>query len=226
MSPITPKLFEFLTELSENNDRDWFKANKPRYETEVLDPAVELVSQLQKPLSRVAPMLSAIPKRHGGSVMRIYKDTRFSKEKTPYKTNVGISLRHEANDTIHAPGVYLHLDPAECFLGVGCWRPERTSLAAIRSAIAERPRDWQRATASKRFSAAYQLAGESLKTAPRGYPRTHSQIKDLRRVDFIGIAPLEPNELTAPDIAQRLISGIQSARSLMIFLCDAIGVPY
>ena len=219
-------LFKFLTDLSENNQRDWFKANKPRYEKDVLDPAVELVSQLKKPLSRVAPMLSAIPKRHGGSVMRIYKDTRFSKDKTPYKTNVGISLRHEAYATIHAPGVYLHLDPTECFLGVGCWRPERSSLAAIRTAIAERPRDWRRAIESKRFRERYQLAGESLKTYPRGYPRNHVQIKDLRRVDFIGIAPLEPNELTEPELATRLIDHIKSARPLMTFLCDAIGVPY
>ena len=96
-------------------------------------------------------MLVAIPKGHGGSVMRIYKDTRFSKDKTPYKTNVGISLRHEACKDIHAPGVYIHLDPAECFIGAGCWRPERSVLAATRAAIDREPRAWKRARDNKAF---------------------------------------------------------------------------
>ena len=92
-SPITPKLFRFLRELKKNNDRDWFAENKHRYEDDVKQPAVELVRRLEKPLDRVAPMLSVVAKGHGGSVLRIYRDTRFSKDKTPYKTNVGISLR-------------------------------------------------------------------------------------------------------------------------------------
>ena len=124
-------------------------------------------------LGKIAPMLNVIAKRHGGSVMRIYKDTRFSKDKTPYKTSVGISFRHDADGTIHAPGVYLHLDPLESFLGVGCWRPERTALTAIRDAIAEDPGPWHRAVRSKRFGTHYHLSGDSLKTAPRGIPKDH-----------------------------------------------------
>ena len=158
MSPITPQLFDFLSELSDNNRRDWFKSNRSRYDSEVLDPAVELVSQLVKPLAKLAPMLDASPKRHGGSVMRIYKDTRFSRDKTPYKTSVGISFRHEADGTIHAPGVYLHLDPLASFLGVGCWRPERTALAAIRSTIQEQPSAWKRIVTGKRFCEYFELA--------------------------------------------------------------------
>ena len=223
---ISPKLFKFLSDLSKNNNRDWFNENKSRYEQDVRDPAVELVARLEKPLSRSAPMLRAIPKRHGGSVMRIYKDTRFSKDKTPYKTNVGISLRHEANQDIHAPGVYIHLDPKECFIGAGCWRPERKVLAAIRQAIEDDPAAWKRAHQGKRFTEKFELAGESLKTAPRGIPKDHPQIEDLRRIDFIAIAPLKRSEFSDEDVVKTLMDHIKRAKPLMEFLCDAIDVPY
>lgn len=226
MSPITPQLFDFLADLSENNRRDWFKANKGRYDNEVLNPAVELVSQLVKPLGKLAPMLVASPKRHGGSVMRIYKDTRFSRDKTPYKTSVGISFRHELDGTIHAPGIYLHLDPYASFLGVGCWRPERSSLAAIRSAIKEQAPEWKRIVSGKRFREHYELAGDSLKTAPRGIPRDHPQIHDLRRIDFIGTAPLERSEVCDANFIRNLQVQMKAAKPFMTFLCDALDVPY
>ncbi|HBV63090.1 MAG TPA: TIGR02453 family protein [Rhodopirellula sp.] len=226
MSPITPQLFEFLSDLSVNNRRDWFKANKGRYDSDVLDPSVELVSQLVQPLAKLAPMLLAAPKRHGGSVMRIYKDTRFSRDKTPYKTAVGISFRHEADGTIHAPGVYLHLDPRASFLGVGCWRPQRSALVAIRSAIEEHPAGWKRCVTNKRFRQHFELAGDSLQTAPRGIPRDHPQIQDLRRIDFIGTAPLEISEICAPDFVDQLKTQVKAAKPFMTFLCDALNVPY
>ena len=226
MSPITPALFEFLSELSENNRREWFNLNKSRYQTDVLDPAVELVSELAKPLEKLAPMLVASAKRHGGSVMRIYKDTRFSKDKTPYKTSVGISFRHEADGTIHAPGIYLHLNPDESFLGVGCWRPERTALAAIRSAIVEQPQAWKRAIGTKRFRDHYALSGDSLKTAPRGIARDHPQIEDLRRIDFIAVSPLKPSEICSAEFITQVETHVKAARPMMTFLCDALNVPY
>ena len=139
---ISPKLFKFLRDLRRNNNRDWFAENKARYERDVKDPAVQLIGQLVNPLSRAAPMLQAIPKGHGGSLLRIYRDTRFSKDKTPYKTNVGISIRHQASGDIHAPGAYIHLDPKECFIGAGCWRPQRDVLSAIRTAIDSDAKAW------------------------------------------------------------------------------------
>ncbi len=223
---ITPKLFKFLHELRRHNNREWFTENKTRYEQEVRDPAVELVRQIEKPLAKISPMLCAIPKGHGGSVMRIYKDTRFSKDKTPYKTNVGISLRHQANKNIHAPGVYVHLDPAECFIGAGCWRPESKVLSAIRTAIDRNPKVWKRARDGKAFAEHFQLAGESLKTSPRDFPRDHPMIIDLRRIDFIAVAPLSQAEITSDKVVTILLDRIKRSRPLMQFLCDAIEVPY
>ena len=225
-SIITPKLFKFLRELKQNNDRQWFAENKSRYQQDVLEPAVELVRQIEGPLSKAAPMLLAIAKGHGGSVMRIYKDTRFSKDKTPYKTNVGISLRHEANKDIHAPGVYIHLDPDECFIGAGCWRPQSKVLSAIRAAIDEDPKAWKRARDNKAFNSLFQLAGEKLKTSPRDYAGDHPMIEDLRRIDFIAVAPLTQAEVTGDKMTAIVVDHVKKAKPLMRFLCDAIDVPY
>ena len=223
---ISPKLFKFLRELRRNNDREWFAKNKSRYEDDVRGPAVELVRQLEKPLARVSPMLRVIPKGHGGSVMRIYRDTRFSKDKTPYKTNVGISIRHQVGKDIHAPGAYIHLDADECFVAAGCWRPGSESLSAIRAAIDDDPNAWKRARDNKAFQREFNLVGESLKTAPRDYPRDHPMIEDLRRVDFIAVAPLTHAEVTGDKTVSIVIERIKKAKPLMRFLCDAIEVPY
>lgn len=225
-SPITPKLFKFLRELKKNNNRDWFMENKSRYQNEVLAPAVELVAQLEKPLDKAAPMLGVIPKGHNGSIMRIYRDTRFGKDKTPYKTNVGISIRHQAGKDVHAPGVYIHLDAKECFIGAGCWRPESSVLKAIRNAIDEDPKSWKRARDNKGFNSKYELAGEKLKTSPRDFPKDHPMIDDLRRIDFIAVAPLTQKEVCSDEIVKVVIDHIKKARPLMQFICDAIDVPY
>ncbi|MEO9930662.1 DUF2461 domain-containing protein [Rhodopirellula bahusiensis] len=231
-SPIQPELFHFLEDLAGNNNRDWFAENKSRYEDEVRQPALELIRQLAVPLKRSAPMLRVIDKTQGGSLMRIYRDTRFSKDKTPYKTNVGISLRHDAcftgtvSDDIHAPGGYVHLSAEECFVGMGAWRPQRQSLAAIRATIAENPKAWRRARDAKSFRTSYELGGDRLKTSPRDYDRDHPMIEDLRRIDFIGIASLKPEEITADDSVARITQLIRDAKPFMRFLCDAVDVPY
>lgn len=228
MNPnVIPKsLFTFLRALRKNNDRDWFAEHKDQYLQNVLGPAVELVAQLQKPLARSAPMLHVVPKAHQGSVLRIYRDTRFSKEKVPYKTNVGISFRHQAGKDVHAPGVYIHLDPDECFVGAGTWRPESSVLASIRSAIDADPKAWKKARDNKAFRQHFDFAGESLKTAPRDYSKDHPMIDDLRRKDFIAIAPISLAEMTGDGIVDLVVSRVKQAKPLMRFLCDAIDVPY
>jgi len=223
---IPKELFAFLKELKTNNDREWFADNKQRFEQNVRDPAVELVAQLQRPLSRCAPMLHVVPKAHNGSVMRIYRDTRFSKDKQPYKTNVGISLRHQAGKDVHAPGIYIHLDPDECFIGAGSWRPESAVLSAIRARIDAEPTAWKRARDQKAFREHYELVGEQLKTSPRDYPTDHPRIGDLRRKDFIGVAPISHQQMTGSGIVDLLTERVRQARPFMRFLCDAIDVPY
>ena len=148
---FTPESIQFLGELAANNNREWFKENKSRYEEQVLDVALMFIQSMQKPLHDIAPRFTAIPKRMGGSLMRVYRDTRFTKGKDPYKTNIGIQFRHERAKDVHSPGFYLHIDPEQVFLGAGMWRPDSDALAGIRDRIANKQSEWQRVSTDKKF---------------------------------------------------------------------------
>ena len=164
-----PQTLKFLEELADNNNRDWFNDNKTRYEEDVLDVALRFIQSMQDPLARIAPHFVAQPTRVGGSLMRVYRDTRFSKDKTPYKTNIGIQFRHEQAKDVHAPGYYLHIESQQAFLGVGMWRPDSGSLRSIRDRIAARPSEWRRALEQETLKRHFALGGESMSRPPRGF---------------------------------------------------------
>ena len=128
--------FPFLRQLQKNNNREWFNANKQRYEDSIRTPALSLIEHIGPEIAeKLSPHFVAIPKKVGGSLMRVYRDTRFAKDKTPYKTNIGIQFRHELGKDVHAPGFYLHIEPGNCFIGTGIWRPESLFLNKIREFI-------------------------------------------------------------------------------------------
>ena len=133
-----PDAVRFLAELGKNNNRPWFQANRNRYEQSVRAPALAFIEAMAPRLERASPRIYADPSPHGGSLMRIHRDTRFSNDKRPYKTNIGIQFRHERGDDVHAPGLYFHLDPKEFFLACGMWRPDGDALAAVRSSAHQR----------------------------------------------------------------------------------------
>jgi uncharacterized protein (TIGR02453 family) len=232
MATLTPDFpgfpddtLDFLAELDRNNDRAWFEANRSRYETLVREPALAFISAMAEPLAEFAPRFSAIPKRSGGSLMRVHRDVRFSRDKRPYKTNIGIQFRHELGRDVHAPGYYVHIDPWEVFLGVGCWRPDPVALAAIRRRIAESPSDWESARDDGGFSTHFGLAGESLKRPPRGFDPDHPMIGDLKRKDFIAVGHLDPASIHGPDFAIGVAGAFAAAGPFMAFLCRALGTP-
>lgn len=221
-----PETIAFLRELEKNNNRDWFNENKSRYESDVLDVALNFIQSMHDPLQEIAPHFTAIPKRMGGSLMRVYRDTRFSKNKAPYKTNIGIQFRHEQAKDVHAPGFYVHIDPEQVFLGVGLWRPEPEALAAIRERISARQAEWLRARDDKSFAGHFDLGGESLSRPPRGYDKEHPLIEDIKRKDFIAIKNMNIGEATAPRFQQKVETAFKAATPMMQFLCKAVGVPY
>ena len=223
---FTPETFRFLTELSLNNSRSWFEANKARYEALVREPALAFIRGAGPHLRKISPHLVASDRKVGGSLMRIHRDVRFSKNKQPYKTNLGIQFRHEAGKDVHAPGLYFHVDPRTAFLAVGMWHPDAASLAAVRQAIAGDTRGWKRVRDAKRFRQAWELAGESLKRAPLGYPADHPMIEDLKRKDFIGVAPLTQSVVTRADFPKTFARVCRTGSPLVKFLCKAIDVPY
>jgi uncharacterized protein (TIGR02453 family) len=216
----------FLKALKSHNERDWFNANKGRYEASVREPALAFITAMEPKLAKLSPHFRAIPKKVGGSLMRVYRDTRFGKDKTPFKTNIGIQFRHELGKDVHAPGFYLHIEPGECFLGVGLWRPESKQLLKIRDFIIDNPNAWRQALAQRSFKSGYELVGESLKRPPRGYPADHELLEDLKRKDFIALMPFDEAAIEERKFIDFVAKGYRQADQFMHYLCDAVEVNY
>jgi uncharacterized protein (TIGR02453 family) len=224
---FAPELFAFLRELAQNNDREWFAANKARYAAEVQEPALAFVEDVGLRLpDEVSRHFVADPRTTGGSLFRIYRDTRFSKDKTPYKTHVGIQFRHERSRDVHAPGFYLHLEPGSVFMACGTWHPDRDTLHAIRTAIAARPARWQAIVGDPAFHRSFRLGGEALKRPPAGFDRDHPLIEDLKRKDFIATADLSESDATGRGFLSRFLALCGDAGEFMRFLCGAARVPF
>ncbi len=222
-----PTLTGFLNELAANNDRDWFNAHKARYDQQVAGPAFAFIRAMAPRLARVSPHFLARTGKVGGSLMRVHRDTRFAKDKKPYKTNVGIQFRHERGKDVHAPGFYVHLALDGSFLGAGTWRPDADSLWKIRSAIDADPQGWTRARDHEPFRRhGFRLGGDSLKRAPRGFDADHPLLDDLKRKDFIAICDLEPEQHLAPDFADQVGRAFAAAAPLVGFLCAALEVQF
>jgi uncharacterized protein (TIGR02453 family) len=222
---FSPDLFKFFEELEQNNNREWFAENKSRYEEVVLFPALEFVSTMEKPLQSVSPHFQAVSKRVGGSLMRIYRDTRFSKNKTPYKTNLGVQFRHEAGKNVHAPGFYFHVDTKNIFVGSGVWHPDNPTLNQIRILIDDEPARWKRVKGQKKFREAFEFHGDSLKRPPKGYEQSHPLIDDLKRKDHIALATLGRQALGSKDLVDLVIANIKISLPYVRFLCDAMHLP-
>ena len=223
---FSPRLFAFLRDLAANNDRDWFKANKERYEADVREPALEFISAFGPRLDRISPHFLADARPVGGSLFRIHRDTRFARDKSPYKTHTGIFFRHAASKDVHAPGFYLHLEPGRVFTGAGIWRPDTPTARQIREAIASDPARWKRATRGKRFAAAWELGGDALKRPPQGFPPDHPLVEDLKRKDFIAMAKLRQSDVTSAGFADDYAKLCAAGAPLVEFLCDAVGVRF
>ncbi|PIW46784.1 MAG: TIGR02453 family protein [Zetaproteobacteria bacterium CG12_big_fil_rev_8_21_14_0_65_54_13] len=223
---FTPATMAYLETLAANNNRDWFQEHKHRYEQDVREPALAFIEAVGARLPAIAPHFTADARKMGGSLMRVYRDSRFSKDKTPYKTNIGIQFRHEAGKDVHAPGYYLHVSPTECFIGAGIWHPPADALLKIRQFIVDEPELWLAARDDASFSRWFYLDGDSLKTAPRGFDKAHPLIEDIRRKDFIGISDIPAALIEQADLADIACDYFTAAAPMMQFLCRALRLPY
>lgn len=225
-SGFTPDTVKFLKELATNNNRDWFQDNKSRYEELVLQPSLDFIAAMAPNIEKISPHYLAIPKRMGGSLMRVYRDTRFSKDKTPYKTNIGIQFRHYAGKDVHAPGLYFHVEPGECFIGVGSWHPDSKSLRAIRDHISDSPSYWKKMLNKKAFRENFELVGDTLKRPPKGYSVDHPAIEDLKRKDFIAIQSLDESQLYSKKLVSEVSKQFKQGKEFLEFICEALQLPF
>jgi uncharacterized protein (TIGR02453 family) len=223
---FSPELFEFLAELKGNNTKEWFQDNKERYKSEVQEPLLAFISDFSDPLHAISPHFVADPRPSGGSMFRIYRDVRFSKDKSPYKTHAAAQFRHNTGKDAHAPGFYIHLEPETVFVGAGSWHPAPDALAGIRRAIVEHPRRWRTALADPQFIKHHALGGESLKRPPRGFDPDHPLIDDLKRKDFICVEEFTQAAACKAGFIDRIEASCRAAGPFVRFLTEAVGQKF
>tara|TARA_R110002126_G_scaffold41590_20_gene120961 strand:+ start:10367 stop:11056 length:690 start_codon:yes stop_codon:yes gene_type:complete len=217
---------KFLRQLEANNDREWFQEHKDEYETHVVAPCLAFIESMATPLRSISSAFLATPKKSGGSLMRIHRDTRFSKDKAPYKTNIGIQFRHAEGKDVHAPGFYVHIEANEVFLGAGMWHPDSKPLAAIRQRIATDAPAWKRVTQAAAFQKLLALEGDALKRPPRGMDPDHPLIEDLKRKDFMAVRRFDPKAVEDSSFTKEVLATFKASKNFMGFLCDSLGIAF
>lgn len=220
-SYFTPDMFAFLRALKRRNNREWFLANKARFEASVRDPLLGFIADFGPHLARISPRFVADPRPTGGSMFRIYRDVRFSADKSPYKTHAAAHFFHRASKaTGHAPGFYLHLAPGECFVGGGLWHPDTAMLVKIRDEMVDGPAAWKRARRGLK------LEGALLSRPPRGFDPKHPLIDDLRRKDFVAGRSFTERQVCSPRFMSDVVAECRRLSPLIEFLTKAVGLKW
>jgi uncharacterized protein (TIGR02453 family) len=223
---FSPELFLLMRQLKRNNRPEWFKKHRDRYIEVARDPMLRFIADFGKPLHRISPCFVADPRPQGGSMFRIYRDIRFSKDKSPYKTVTSAQFRHERGKDVHAPGFYIHLGADEVFAGAGIWHPDSAALLKIRNAIVEQPARWKRILTAKAFRAELRLSGESLMRAPQGFDHEHPLIEDLKRKDFVVVTDLDEKSACAPGFIDRYARICRASAPFVRFLTEALDLEW
>jgi len=203
----------------------WFTEHREQYEADVREPALAFIESMVPVLRRISKHFTAVAKRSGGSLMRVHRDMRFAKVNEPYKTNIGIQFRHERGRDVHAPGFYVHIEPEDCFLAAGIWRPEPRALRAIRMEIADRPSAWRR-VATTRFNDKFELSGDRLTRPPKGFGSDSPCLEDLKRKDFIAVTQVSKSFIRRRELPAACGELFARTTPLMRFLCGALDLDF
>ena len=221
---FTPKLFRFLRDLKKNNNKLWFEENKERYREDVRDPFLDFIADFAPRLRKINPYFIADPRPLGGSLFRIYRDVRFSRDKTPYKTMAAAQFNHEKGKNVHAPGFYLHLEPGEVFAGAGIWRPDAKTAYMVRNAIANNPAKFKRILAARAFKQYCTITGDKLIRPPKGFDPEHPLIEYLKYKDFLVMTPLTEKDVCSPGFLDQFTVLSRAYAPLVMFLAEALAL--
>jgi uncharacterized protein (TIGR02453 family) len=210
----------FLRKLRRNNHREWFLKNKQAYEEYVRQPMIELVNALAPEFATFAPEIVASPK---ASLYRIYRDTRFSKDKSPYKTHVAAGFSHRGLEKNQGAGFYLHITPSEFLIGGGLYRPETEDLAAVRHHIALHHKRLTTILNARPFRRLFDgISGEQLSRVPRGFPADHAAADFLRRKQFLASRVLPAETVATPQFGSIVLETFRALHPLLQFLNEPI----
>ena len=219
-SPFTRKTLAFLRALKRNNDRDWFRARKADYEQHVRGPMIALLQQLARDLPAFAPELVSDPRV---CLFRIYRDTRFSSDKRPLKTNVAAHFPSRKFPKGEGAGLYVEVAPQWVWIGGGIYMPSSSELNAIRAAIVDDHRRFRRVVTAPAFRRAVgQLSGEKLTRVPRGYVKDHPAAEYLRHRQFLGGREYSASFAVSPRFYSELLTVFRGIAPLVGFLNNAI----
>ena len=226
MGYFSKDTFQFFRDLDANNNRDWFNAHKPRYLESVRDPLLSLIRDFNPRLNEISPYYSGSDRPVGGSLFRIYRDTRFSKDKTPYKCWAGARFTHRDAKTRPAPVFYLHVQPGQVFAAAGIWHPESKVLNRLRSFLQNNPQTWLSVTGDPPLKRQFRLGGDSLKRSPRGFDPEHPLAADIRRKDFIVVSELSEGQAMSAGFLSLLGRRYATAAGFMDYLCAALDLEF
>lgn len=206
----------FLKDLKQNNDRAWFEKSKPKY-LQAKEEFEEVASAIIKHTTKIDPTLAGLEVKN--CVFRIYKDVRFSKDKSPYKTNMGASINPGGKKSM-IPGYYVHIEPGNSFLAGGCYMPMPDKLQAIRQEIDYNTNDFLKIINNKEFKTYFkELSPEDkLKTAPKGYPKDHPQVELLKLKSFIVVHNLSDKQVLDSSFPQYAAKVFKAMLPLNVFL--------
>ena len=220
--------FAFFKELAANNERGWFEENKGRYKASVVTPLSDFIEAMAPRVAKISKHIVCDPRPNGGSMFRIYRDVRFAKDKSPYKTHAGVHFRHALGKDAHAPGFYMHFAPDEVFFGGGIWMPDAGALGKIRHAIADDAKSWKRAVEDKAFATAFSsgVEGEGLVRPPKGFDAEHAYIKDIKRKSFFAMHQSSVKTAVSAGLADEVEGAFRAAKPVIAFLCKAVAVPF
>ena len=223
---FTTELFTFFRALKRHNNREWFQANKNRYEHYARDPFLKFIEDFRPRLHAISPHFIADPRPSGGSLLRIYRDMRFRRDQAPYQIRAAARFPHLAWKQRHAPRFYLHLEPGKSFLGMGLWHPDSDTRAQIREAIVSKPYLWRIATTANAFEKNCRFGGDSMKRLPSGFDPNHPFAVDLMRKDFICWSEFSDKGVCSVNFLNDVTRACRAAAPFMEFLTRALGLPW
>ena len=210
---LSTEIFSFFSQLEQNNNRDWFEAHKPEFKA--LESSVKQFGEALKDKLNTHDSIDQF------KVFRIYRDVRFSKDKTPFKTHFGMAFSREKPAL--RGGYYLHLSPKDIFLACGFWDPNPEDLQRIRQELAVDGDEYHKLINTPDFKSVWgELQGEALKTAPKGYPKDHPQIDLLRQKQHLFMVRYSEAQATAPDFLDRLNAALQAVRPFVDYMSNVL----
>jgi len=213
-------IFSFLTQLKDNNNRDWFNEHRGQYD-QALQDMLQLVAELIAGVRQFDAEIGNLEAKD--ALFRIYRDTRFSHDKTPYKTHMGAFIAKGGRKS-HGPGYYFHLDPGESFFGGGVWMPDSAFLKSIRHEIYDDYEGLQKILTSKKFKSYYsglEDFDDKLKKAPKDFPADFEGIEVLKNKSYFCSHVIPESQLLSDDLSKYVVEGLKACAEFNAFLARA-----